>query len=863
MSEKDHISLPEGTDIAGYRLLRVLGDGGFGITYLAENYNKEKFAIKEYLPSQFAVRDGIEVHPNAKKNREDFEWGRESFVEEARMLARFKHPNIVEVKHFVEMNNTAYIVMEYEDGEPLDELLRRRGALTEAQLKRILFPIADGLCEVHRQGVWHRDIKPANVFVRRSDESPVLLDFGAARNALGVKSKSMETIVSPPYSPPEQYDSDGELGPYTDIYALSALCYRAITGKLPEESPRRQRSVYKGYEDPLRSLAEAQPEGYLSALLEAVDWGLRLNEEERPQNVDEWLAAMHGTAPTTVPPSPPQSDTYSALHSERPWEEPDRNADGTVWERIQRDVRDAEEAAGDEGRPAKLLRRTGSFRNLVWAATILGLAGLMLLVFISSPRFVGELGAWLQPPPAPTALPPPRVASFTVTNRSHKKIEVVRAAPVAMGNYGDNKLGMATISSGAKHEVLLGDSEYGDACEFDVFIRAEDRQTYEEKKQDLCRNNDVVFGGEDDAPAVDLFAVDPVPVPEPTPPPKEPEPAEPFIDCPTCQPFTVRTGPPDARVQIMNIRPPYEAGINLPPGSYDVRVTAHGFDRVDRTLRHGNEPTNRWIGLPFQDCPVCPKMIELPMGSYRMGTSRGPDRFPDEGPKHDVAIQYPIAVGVFEVLFEEWDACVDEGGCTRHLQDEGRGRGQRPVVHATVADAKEYANWLTAKIGRRYRLLSEAEWEYAALAGTSSDRHWGGRLEDQCVHENGADVTAQIEYNDWTIANCNDGHVYAAPSSETRFRPNPWGLHHMLGNVSEWTADCWHQNYVGAPRDGSAWTNDCDAERRQEERPVRHVLRGGSWSSVPREVRAPTRLFGDPAEGSADVGFRVAVEITR
>ena len=859
MSEKDHISLPEGTDIAGYRLSRVLGDGGFGITYLAENYNKEKFAIKEYLPGQFAIRDGIEVHPNAKKNREDFEWGRESFVEEARMLARFKHPNIVEVKHFVEMNNTAYIVMKYEDGEPLDELLRRRGALTEAQLKRILFPIADGLCEVHRQGVWHRDIKPANVFVRRSDESPVLLDFGAARNALGVKSKSMETIVSPPYSPPEQYDSEGELGPYTDIYALSALCYRAIAGKPPEESPRRQRNVYKGHEDPLPSLAEAQPEGYSGALLEAVDWGLRLNEEERPQSVDEWLAAMHGTAPTTVPPSPPQSDTYSALHSERPCEEPDRDADGTVRERFQRDVGDADGAVGAEGRPAKLFRRTGSFRNLVWAATILGLAGLMLLVFISSPRFVGELGAWLWPPPAPAVLPPPRVASFTVTNRSPQKIEVVRAAPVAMGNYGDNKLGVATISSGAKHEVLLGDTEYGDACEFDVFIRAEDRQTYEEKKQDLCRNNDIVFGGEDDAPAIDLFTADPSPVPEPTPP-MEPEPPKSVIDCPACQPFTVRTGPPNARVQIMNIGPRYEHGIELPSGNYDVRVTAHGFDRVDRTLRHGDKPTNRWIGLPFQDCPVCPKMIELPMGHYTMGTSRGRDRWANEGPAHEVEIGYPVAVGVFEVSFEEWDACKDDGGCTRRLRDDGRGRGQRPVVHATVADAKEYGNWLTASTGRPYRLLSEAEWEYAARGGVSFDRHWGDRSADQCIHENGADVTlaeahtASSSLQDTMMSICSDEYVYAAPNAETRFRPNPWGLHHMLGNVSEWTADCWHDNYVDAPSDGSAWVHDCAAG---------HVARGGSWSSPPRVVRAPTRLKRDPAKGADRLGFRVAVEIAR
>ena len=324
-------------------------------------------------------------------------------------------------------------------------------------------------------------------------------------------------------------------------------------------------------------------------------------------------------------------------------------------------------------------------------------------------------------------------------------------------------------------------------------------------------------------------------------------------DCPACQPFTVRTGPPDARVQIMNIVPRYEPAIKLPPGDYDVRVTADGFETVERTLPHGDEPTDIWIGLPFQDCPVCPKMVELPTGSYTMGTGRGRERYADEGPAHDVEIRYPFAVGVFEVSFEEWDACAKDGGCARHFQDDGV--GQQPVVQITVADTKEYVHWLEVRTGRPYRLLSEAEWEYAARAGTSWERHWGSKREDQCAHENGADVTAQAEYSGGEFVGCIDGYVYTAPNDETRFRPNPWGLYHMLGNVSEWTADCYHPNYVRAPTDGSAWTQGCD--------PVRHVARGGSWASQPRWVRAPMRSSRDPAERSPDIGFRVAVEIVR
>ena len=220
--------------------------------------------------------------------------GPEPVSDEARTLARFEHPNVVRVRDCFEANNTAYIVMDYEDGEPLDELLRRHGTLTEAQLKRVLLPVADGLRQVHAAGFLHRDVKPANIFVRRSDESPVLLDFGSARQALGRRSRSVTAIASAGYSPPEQYESGGEHGPWTDIYALSALSYRAITGETPMEATRRQSELLRTGTDPLPRLAEVGREGYSPISLEAVDWGLRLIETERPQSLDEWLAALEG-----------------------------------------------------------------------------------------------------------------------------------------------------------------------------------------------------------------------------------------------------------------------------------------------------------------------------------------------------------------------------------------------------------------------------------------------------------------------------------------------------------------------------------------------------------------------------------------
>ena len=297
--------LPSGHLVEGrYRVERVLGEGGFGITYLAFDERLERqVALKEYLPTNSAVREGMAVRALSSV-REEFEWGLGRFLDEARTLARFRHPNVVRVVDHFEASGTAYIVMDYEDGEPLDAVLER-GTPTEAQLMRVLLPVVDGLKQVHAAGFLHRDVKPANVFVRRSDETPVLLDFGSARQAVGRRSASLSEVVSAGYSPPEQYESDGDQGPWTDVYALSALCYRAIAGEAPVEAPRREGQIRRDRGDPQPSLAESAPAGYSASLLEAVDRGLRVTETERPQTLEEWGAALVGNASPGREAAPP------------------------------------------------------------------------------------------------------------------------------------------------------------------------------------------------------------------------------------------------------------------------------------------------------------------------------------------------------------------------------------------------------------------------------------------------------------------------------------------------------------------------------------------------------------------------------
>ena len=278
-----------------YRLESVLGAGGFGMTYLAWDVNLEKHvAIKEYLPGELAMRalDGSIVPVNTESEH-DYKWGLERFVQEARTLAKFSHPNIVRVNRYFEANGTSYMVMDYEAGESLYQYLKRNSAPDEAWLKQVLMPILDGLQAVHKTGFLHRDIKPSNVFIRENG-SPVLLDFGSARLATGAASKTLTAIVSPGYAPIEQYAGDGKQGPWTDIYALAGVMYRAVTGENPPDAVTRMR------EDSVpASLAVARGR-YDERFLRAIEWGMKIEERVRPKDVEAWRGLFNGRAPPTA-----------------------------------------------------------------------------------------------------------------------------------------------------------------------------------------------------------------------------------------------------------------------------------------------------------------------------------------------------------------------------------------------------------------------------------------------------------------------------------------------------------------------------------------------------------------------------------
>ena len=291
-------SLPLGSMLLEYRLESILGAGGFGMTYLAHDTNIEKkVAIKEYLPVELAVRalDGSIVPINTGTEY-NYKWGLDRFLQEARLLAKFVHPNIVAVSRYFEANGTAYMVMNYESGMSLNQLLRRIPQPEEPLLIRILMPLLDGLEAVHAAGFLHRDIKPSNIFIRDTG-APLLIDFGSARLAIGGITRTMTSILTPGYAPLEQYSKDGNQGPWTDIYSLAAVMYRAVVGDNPPDVVTRLK------EDPvMQSLITARPR-FNVGFLHAINRGMETDEKKRPQTVPEWRAMFTGEAFTAPIPS--------------------------------------------------------------------------------------------------------------------------------------------------------------------------------------------------------------------------------------------------------------------------------------------------------------------------------------------------------------------------------------------------------------------------------------------------------------------------------------------------------------------------------------------------------------------------------
>lgn len=284
-----------GYKLGSYEILAKLGEGGFGITYKAQHIHLETIVvIKEYMPTSMAIRDrdSISITVTTQDNVESYNFGLERFLSEAKILASFKHPNIVGINDFFQANNTAYFVMPFVEGITLGEYVENMPtALKQEEVLNLLIPILEGLKESHSKEILHRDIKPDNIFLTE-DGRPILIDFGAARIDFAKKSESINAVLTPPYAPPEQYGSSATQGPWTDIYALGMVLYKLVTNFKSADIPAsidRATSIYSGDEDPLAPIENPNfsPE-FKQLILKA----LNIKAKERFSSANEMIEAF-------------------------------------------------------------------------------------------------------------------------------------------------------------------------------------------------------------------------------------------------------------------------------------------------------------------------------------------------------------------------------------------------------------------------------------------------------------------------------------------------------------------------------------------------------------------------------------------
>ena len=281
--------LPDGHLLENYKILRVLASGGFSFVYLAHDERELPVAIKEYLPATLALRAADNPVPVvAEENRKIFRYGLKCFLDEGRALASVLHPNVVRVQNFFRANETVYMVMRYERGRTLQEHIHaRRGPIEETWIRGMFSELLNGLREVHSRKLLHLDIKPANIYVR-NDGSPLLIDFGAARQTLTAEGTKLPPMYTPGFASPEHYANRENLGPWSDNYSVGAAMYACMAGDAPQSADRRLR------QDKVEPARKAWSGKYSIQLLDTIDWCMRLDHMERPQSVLALQKALLG-----------------------------------------------------------------------------------------------------------------------------------------------------------------------------------------------------------------------------------------------------------------------------------------------------------------------------------------------------------------------------------------------------------------------------------------------------------------------------------------------------------------------------------------------------------------------------------------
>lgn len=829
-------ALRGGYQLHEYCIESVLGTGGFGITYKARDTHLETWvAIKEYFPVEWSYRtnNGVNVGSNAQGqaqlpevNTSGYEWGLDRFLEEARVLARVQHPYVVRVKRYFKANGTAYIVMDYEEGEPLSALLKRNRVLAEDDLRGMLEEVLPALEAVHREGYLHRDIKPSNLYIRSRDGCVMLIDFGAARQSLNQRSKSITGLVTPGYSPPEQYLTRSDrYGPWTDIYALGAVLYRCVTGSPPTEAPDRQMW------DTLEPAVKVGGERYGKYLLEAIDRALAMAPKERFQSVEEMRDVLAQSAPTFSPAEQPKASLIrpsqqAAAQPMAPLEIVD--SDRPLSEPIPNRKASSPEPSSSSSEPS-----SEGFQSVPLLKSLRSISG------HTSGKPKETASEFVSVPLAKPQHTQSGPAKATTEHESPASLIVLESSGVPSGEQWSEKVLISERSSQALQRrrekksgirpetlrniylslVLFGLLGIFSTLIFNIY--------YEYWHSfDIARQQQLAQQAERTRQ--------------------------------TAQQQTYKAQQETQRRQFeKHLRMARKA---MAEQTWDVAQQhlrkAESLKvnnrKVDLARKEFADLRRQAMSIKFLEEPfIGMKLVDLKGECFSLGSPDSQaERYFNEKPKRvcveDFSIsQYEITNAQYRQFKPDHDSGFYFNSANQSFSLNG---DQQPAVEVSWQDAVAFADWLSERTGKRYRLPTEAEWEYAARAKTTSPRYWGDASKEACTYANVTDQTAQSDWSAEIIHNCKDGYAVTAPVGS--LTPNKYQLYDMLGNVSEWTCSKYQSDYdreaVGCAEQNAA------SERR--------TVRGGSWDDIPRMVRVSDRDGRHPGLRENDLGFRLVLD---
>ena len=891
-------ALPRGFSLHRYQIDGVLGAGGFGITYRAMHEALEnEVAIKEYFPAEWAYRDhnGTTVRPNAQgqipaKSGEppSYDWGLQRFLDEAKILVQINHPCVVRVRDYFTANGSAYIVMEFEEGESMSALLQRGGILPEGELRRLLADVLPALEAVHGQGYLHRDLKPSNLYLRKADGHVMLIDFGAARQALGRRSRSVTSVVTPGYSPIEQYVTVGEdYGPWTDIYALGAVLYRCITGAPPVEAPGR---VLK---DPVQPAIEAGAGLYSHSLLQVVDRALAVRPEDRFQSIVAMQEALWATERSNekadfsqVPPIKPELLELSQ-HIDIPRLEP--LADGTPSSpstHLDPSEDDVWSGRTRVSRRPSLPRTTDSH-----SSQLIDLAD-----FAADDKL-----SWTLADPASSSPPSASPKATNVDSTSMNLLEDIwdHLEEPESESESESESEPATPTNAAETKSPSLTSQMSP-----LLKRAPGSAIEHLRKATATRRE-----GMASTPRTQLKTSSPA---------SSPPVVEPTVSRPSSA-VESSTYPPSARPLPDSLKSinwthilliafavlgisgaglfAYEYYQNVQEQSRqeEMALRQREQEEADRRAQEAAQQrgteiaryieqahqaiasrnwslANSFLNQAALTDPNHPAIttaraellaarqpgakiktrtdnttgMELHWvegGCFDMGspvTER--DRGGDES-AHQVCVK-GFWIGNTEVTNSQYRR-FKPGHDSGSFQGRPLNGNQQPVVQVDWGDAGAFAEWLSweAGTGKRFRLPTEAEWEYAARAGTVTRYHWGNDIDPRY-----ANFSDRNDPTGASIGTLDDGQAVTAPVGT--YQPNALGLRDMAGNVWEWTCSDYDPTYTGQEQ-------RCSDQRSTE---GLRVVRGGSWNNGAGDLRSAKRMPRKPSYHDATTGFRIIME---